>query len=157
MTVRLSDQDISDLINESKPLPETYQDLLKLKPRRGHKNADLDIDGVDGSKFRIILRQSDEDQFDFSVILAYYLPDTNVLFRLRRYNGRSHIHTNKIEKDKFFDYHIHRATERYQLSGLDEDEYAETSGSYSDLHGALQRLIGECNFILPANNQIPMF
>ena len=101
MTVRLSDQDIIDLVNEPKPLPETYQDLLKLKPRRGHKIADLDIDGVNGSKFRIILRQSNEDQFDFSAILAYYIPGTNVLFRLCRYNGRSHEHTNKIEKDKF--------------------------------------------------------
>lgn len=157
MTVRLSDQDIIDLINEAKPLPETYLVSLKLKPRRGHKKAGLDIDGVDGSKFRIILRQSNEDQFDFSVILGYYLPGTNVLFRLRRYNSRSHEHTNKIEKDKFFEYHIHKATERYQLSGLDEDEYAETTDGYSDLHDALQCLINECNFILPETPQIALF
>lgn len=33
MTVRLSDQEINGLIDEHKPLPDSYQDLLKLKPR----------------------------------------------------------------------------------------------------------------------------
>lgn len=102
------------------------------------------------------MRQSNADQFDFSAILAYHIPGTNVLFRLRRYNGHSHEHTNKIEQDKFFDYHIHKATERYQLSGLDEDEYAQTSDRYSDLYGALNCLLTDCNFIIPTNTQIAM-
>jgi len=54
---------------------------------------------------------------DFSIILAYCPEASNQLFRLRRYNGKSHEHTNTIEADKFYNYHIHTATERYQELG----------------------------------------
>lgn len=74
--------------------------------------------------------------------------------RLRRYNGKSHEHTNKIESQKFGGYHIHQATERYQQSGTREDEYAEPTRRYSDLHGAFRCMIGDCKFIEPSNAQM---
>ena len=154
MDVKFTDKEIQDLIDEPKILPDNYRERLRLKPKRGHKEADLDIDGVDGSKFRIIIRQSSSDSFDFSAILGYQVPKTNILFRLRRYNGRSHEHTNKLENRKFFDFHIHQATLRYQQSGLREDEFAEVTSKYVDLHGAIQCLVNECSFILPPNNQL---
>lgn len=154
MDVKFTDKEIQDLIDEPKILPDNYRDRLRPKPKRGHKEADLDIDGVNGSKFRIIIRQSSLDPFDFSAILGYQVPKTNILFRLRRYNGRSHEHTNKLENRKFFDFHIHQATLRYQQSGLREDEFAEVTSKYADLHGAIQCLVNECSFILPSNTQL---
>ena len=54
------------------------------------------------------------------------VPQSNRVFRLRRYNGKSHEHTNPIEKEIFYDFHIHTATERYQvLENKKEDTYAE--------------------------------
>ncbi|MCA1840753.1 MAG: hypothetical protein ABR507_06715 [Actinomycetota bacterium] len=85
----------------------------------------------------MILRQSDANPLDFSVIIAYNMPRSNQWFRLRRYNGRSHTHTNTIEKNSFFEFHIHTATERYQGSGLREDAYAEPTNRYSDFQSAL--------------------
>ena len=55
-----------------------------------------------------------------------------VLFRLRRYNGRSHQHTNKIEEITFYDFHIHTATERYQDAGYAEEHFAEVTDRYVD-------------------------
>lgn len=85
---------------------------------------------------------------DFSVIIALVPFKTNQLFRLRRYNGKSHEHRNKIEKaSPFYDYHIHTATERYQNLGTDEDAYAEPCDRYHNTETALQCLINDCNLV----------
>jgi hypothetical protein len=149
--VTLSDEEIQALVDEPKVLSQNYQEHTSLKPKRGHKEAEFDVQGENGSKFRIILRQSASDPFDFSVILGYLVPKTNVLLRLRRYNGKSHEHTNKIEIEKFYGFHIHQATERYQQSGLCEDGYATPTGRYGDLHGALQCMLHDCKFAVPHN------
>jgi len=89
--------------------------------KRGHQERHFDITGVDGSEFRVILRQSTANVLDFSAILAVRVPQSSQVFRLRRYNGRSHEHTNHIEGLSFYDFHIHLATERYQELGARED------------------------------------
>jgi hypothetical protein len=93
----LTDAQIQGLILENKPLPDNYRDRIAPKPKRGHKERELDIVGVNGSEFRLIMRQSDLNPLDFSVILAYQLPKTSHQFRLRRYNGKSHQHSNVLE------------------------------------------------------------
>lgn len=154
MDIKLTDEEIQTLIDEPKVLPENYLDRLKLKSKHGHKEASLSIIGEKGSEFRIILRQSSLDAFDFSAILGYQIPKTNILFRLRRYNGKSHEHTNKLENEKIFAFHIHQATLRYQQFGLREDEFAETTKTYADLHGATLTLLEECAFNFPPNAQL---
>jgi len=129
----------------------------QLRAKRGHKERDLAIDGVDGNRFRLILRQNDINAFDFSIILAVEVPNTNQLFRLRRYNGKSHEHTNHIEGDTFYDFHIHMATERYQELGTREDAYAETTDRFGDFHGALRCLIQDGAFDLPDDPQGSLF
>ena len=97
METKFSDQEIAALLEERKPLPPDYKKRMQLRGRRGHKERELDIDGAKGSQFRIILRQSDSNLFDFSVILAVNPRGTNQLFRLRRYNGKSHEHKKSNE------------------------------------------------------------
>jgi len=156
MPVMLDDTRIEELLHEHKRLPDHYERLYNPKHKRGHKQAELDVVGQDGSRFRIIVRQSAVDPLDFSVILAYYVPRTNVLFRLRRYNGKFSVHTNRIEGTSFFDFHIHYATERYQAKGFDEDAYAESTARYADLHSALACLMKDCGFILPDSGQLAL-
>ena len=91
---------------------------------------------------------------DFSAILGFNPSKINTLFLLRRYNGKSHQHSNKIENQKpFYDFHIHYATERYQKVGLKEEYYAEQTDRYSDIHGALKCLFDDCN-VLSDKNQL---
>ncbi|HJX50501.1 MAG TPA: hypothetical protein VJ438_03495, partial [Candidatus Nanoarchaeia archaeon] len=111
----------------------------------------------DGSLFTIIFRQNDINILDFSIILGYFAPNSNVVFRLKRYNGKSHFHTNQIEKNSFYDYHIHVATERYQLAGFYEDGYAEISSEYSDIDTAMDVLVKDSNIILPEEKQMKLF
>jgi hypothetical protein len=116
LSILLTDAEIAVLIQEVKPVESGYLSKVQLKPKRGHKERELDIVGADGSEFRLILRQSLLNALDFSAILSFTPTSTTQLFRLRRYNGKSHEHTNQIERETFYDFHLHFATERYQAS-----------------------------------------
>ena len=153
----LSDNDISLLTDEKKLLPDDYQTRIQIRRKRGHKERELDITGEYGSDFRLILRQSTHNPMDFSIILAYRPPQSNVLFRLRRYNGKSHEHTNIIEGETFYDYHIHQATERYQEMGAREDTYAEPTNRFSEYSQGISCLIKDCGFEIPSRTQKSLF
>ncbi len=153
----LSDNDIERLVQEKKLLPSDYQSKIQVRPKRGHKERELDIKGEDGNDFRLILRQSLFNPLDFSVIMVYRPPQSNILFRLRRYNGKSHEHTNPIEGGMFYDYHIHQATERYQKIGAREDTYAEPTNRFSDFYQAISCIIDDCGFEIPSGTQRTLF
>jgi hypothetical protein len=154
MSVLVDDATIQQLVDEPKPLPQEYQQRITMKSKSGHKEAELEVVGADGSSFALILRQSISNPLDFSVILAYRIPKTNTSLRLRRYNGKSHEHRNKLEGDGFYGFHIHKATERYQNEpGLKEDAFAELTSRYADLGGAVQCMISDCGFQIPPNTQ----
>ncbi|MFP4380258.1 MAG: hypothetical protein ACLFUS_07130 [Candidatus Sumerlaeia bacterium] len=158
MAVKFTDSEIAKLIEERKVLSEKHHSGLEPRIKRAHKEQDLNIEGEDGSHFRLILRQSTVNRFDFSIILAVMPEGSNQLFRLRRYNGKSHEHTNQIEgMTPFYDFHIHYATERYQDCGAREDAYAETTDRYADFPGALLCMLKDCAFIVPEGGQTRLF
>ncbi|MCY3826541.1 MAG: hypothetical protein OXG10_04045 [Candidatus Dadabacteria bacterium] len=142
MAIIYSDEEIKLLVQEHKPLPIDWRKRIGLKPKRGHDERQLEFVGNVNNKFRIIFRRSHINPLDFSIVLAVHVPQSNQIFRLRRYNGRSHEHTNHIEDETFYDFHIHFATERYQGIGAREDAYAKPT----DLYGALNCLIEDVNF-----------
>jgi hypothetical protein len=156
----LKDIEIQNLISELKPFKFEFSTFLsKAKEKLGHKENDFIIDRQDGSKFRIMVRQSISNPLDFSIILGYYKPNSNLLIRLKRYNGKSHEHQNKIEKtDKFYDFHIHIATERYQnTSQYKPEHYAEITERYSDIHSAWLCFAQDCNITYPNSNNQQLF
>lgn len=159
MTYKLKDDEIARLIQELKPLPSDYLRRLQLQPKKlNHKEAQLDVRGAMGSEFRIIARQALQNPLDFSMILAWRdRSSSNQWFRLRRYNGKHGVHTNKIEGDSFYDFHIHQATRRYQRSGWREDAYAEPTDRFHDVRTALECLIADCGFELPPDERLPLF
>lgn len=157
MVVRYSDIEINTMIDERKPLPDKYRSRIQLREKRGHKERELEVIGVQGTKYRLILRQSNFNPLDFSVILAVDPPESNRQFRLRRYNGKHGEHTNKIEGNKFYDFHIHHATERYQEYGMDEDAFAEPTDRYGDYNEALRCMLEDCGFETPRGNELTLF
>jgi hypothetical protein len=157
MSTRLTDSQIERLIGERKQLPGDYRSRLRLREKRGHDEQELDIEGEGGSAFQIILRKNRINPLDFSVILGCFPELSGQLFRLRRYNGKSHEHTNQIERVTFYDFHIHQATERYQDLGLREDAWAVVTNQYGDFDGALAHMLSDCNFQLPEDPQQPLF
>ena len=158
MDVFLTDTEIKDLITIKKQMTVDPDSLFQgMKEKRGHKSAEHDIPQGDGSSFVIKVRISLENPLDFSVILGYTPAKATKPFLLRRYNGRSHEHRNRLEKeDAFYDYHIHAATERYQSEGSREEYFAEMSGRYTTPREALNCLIADCNVILPLESQLKL-
>jgi hypothetical protein len=157
MAAIFSDQDISRLIQERKPLPTDYRTKIQTRPKSGHKERELDVESVAGEDYRLILRQSIFNPLDFSVILAYRPPNSNQLFRLQRYNGKSHEHTNPIEGETFYDFHIHQATERYQEIGAREDTYAKPTDRFADFQQAIKCMLKDCGFEMPLDSQGRLF
>jgi hypothetical protein len=142
--VHLTDADIQLLLAEPKILPLSFERKTVLKQRRGHGEAQFDLGSSSDNRFCIILRQSHFNSLDFSAILGYYLIAPQKVFLLRRYNGK-HEHTNSIERETFYDFHIHEATERYQALGCNEERFAVVTARYSTLVQAFDCLITDCN------------
>ena len=157
MPAKYSDAEIARMVQERKPLPSNYRTRIQLRDKRGHKERELDVAGESGTQYRLILRQSSFNTLDFSIILAANPADSNQFFRLRRYNGKSHEHTNQIEGNNFYDFHIHHATERYQESGAREDAFAEVTDRYVDFHTALRCMLDDCGFETPQDTQLDLF
>lgn len=149
MDIFLTDQEIQDLIVEEKTIDiPISQFTSNFKDKRGHREYDLVIERLDTSAFKIIIRQGIENPLDFSAILGFIPAGKNEVFRLRRYNGKSHFHSNKLEYNSgFYDFHIHTASERYQLEGMKEEHFAEVTDRYADLHGAIDCLVSDCGII----------
>jgi len=157
VAVQFSDKDIKRLIEEEKPLPENYRSLIQVKPKRGHSERELNVKGKENNDFRLILRQSLSNPIDFSIILAHQPRNSNQLFRLLRCNGKSHEHTNTIENTKFYDFHIHLATERYQDIGAKEDWFATPTNGFVSFQEAIIYMLKEGNFELPTSPQGLLF
>ena len=157
MAIAYSDSEISSFVEERKPLSNDWRARLRRRVKRGHSESELSLTVESGREFRIILRQNTVNQLDFSVILAVLIPHSNRLFRLRRYNGKSHEHTNSLEGETFYDYHIHMATERYQEIGAREDAFAQVTYRYQDLDGALDCLMEDASLEMPPDPQLSFF
>jgi hypothetical protein len=69
----------------------------------------------------------------------------------------SHWHTNHIEGERFYDYHIHEATERYQEFGAKEEGYAAISERFSTLEEAIGCMFDDCGFEMPDDAQGRLF
>ena len=153
MPTLVTDTQIAALVAEEKPLPDDYLQRIQTKAKRGHRERELDVRGSNGSDFRLVLRQSTFNPLDFSVILVWLPPRSTSAFRLRRYNGKSHEHTNSLESQTFYAFHVHYATERYQRLGPREDSFAEPTTRFQDFSTALQCMIRECGFKVPPGLQ----
>jgi hypothetical protein len=150
----LSEDHIRAPIEERKAIPPQLSPLGALTRRSHHKRKDFTIPAPSGNM--VFVRISVVNMLDFPVILGYRLPHLHSVFRLRRYNGKSHHHTNVLERETFYDFHIHTATERYQRSGFSEDHFATKTNRYRDLQGAIDLLLDECGFRSPIEES-PLF
>ncbi len=157
MTVIYTDRQIDAFVGERKQLPADWQHRKRMKAKRGHDEQDIDFSGDAGTAFRLIFRRNTINDLDFSIILAVLVPQSNQVFRLRRHNGRSHEHTNQIENETFYDFHIHLATERYQRLGAREDAYARPTDRYGTFRDARDCLFTDANVSVATGPQGELF
>jgi hypothetical protein len=156
LPVRIRDAEIGRLIGVSKPIPDGLcVPLRHMTLRNGHWTKSWEIT-CSPEQFVVKVRKSSVNPMNFSVILGYMLPASYTVFRLRRYNGKSHVHTNVLEHQTFYDFHVQTATERYQIPGFKEDHFAEVTTRFYSLDSALQCLLTECGFRSPLEDS-PLF
>lgn len=144
----LSDADIDSLVKERKVLPWGW--TPNLTAREDRRSLDLIVPRADGSKFRLFVRSSISDPAaNFSAGLVFIDTSRYIDLVLRRYNGPSHPHTNRLEGEpEFWDFHIHLATERYQASRHYKNEhYAVVTRRFGNVEGALRCLLDDCGFV----------
>lgn len=148
-----TDQEIHDLIAETKILPANWGQEFKKGDNRSSTTFTFTIQGENNKFFHIIKRVNNINTSNFSVILGVSIDSQKKTFRLKRYDGK-HKHTNPIEENSFNNFHIHTATERYQNHGTgEEDKYAEITDRFTNVDNALECLINDCGFILEENPQ----
>ncbi len=157
MPLTLVKSEIESLLIEPKILPSNWDTAINLRAKRGHYECQLGVTGENSNRFFLMLRKSMCNELDFSVILAVQRPQSNRFFRLRRYNGLSHEHTNRIEGETFYDYHIHYATERYQEIGMHEDSFATPTDRYANYEGAIDCVISDAKFVIPHGTQLNLY
>lgn len=146
----IPDDVIEDLLREKKYLPRDYRKRLKLKSKsmKKHEEKELKTYGENDSEFYVVLRKNRIDPTDFSIILRYR-NENGKLFNMVRYNGK-HKHYNKLEGSFFRNYHIHKATQRYQENGFRIETYAEPTNLYGSFEEALKKFFEDLNFIVDA-------
>ncbi len=147
MLVELTDSAIAALLTDQKLLAADWQERPEIRIKREDRQRSITLNGASGGEFIVIARQRPTDQQNFSLVLAVSRPrNPSRFFHLRRYDGNSHVHHNRLEGNRFAGFHIHQATERYQrLANSREDGFAVATDRYSDLTGAWRCLIEDAN------------
>lgn len=154
---KYSDIEIDLLVREPKPLSANWNSKIRSEYQSRYVTKSFEVKGIRNNTFRVIWKQIHNNSSDYSAIFGVFPLGSNTLFRLRRYDGKQHIHSNPIEKQKFHDFHIHMATERYQDYGTkDEDKYAVPTDRFSDLTGAIDCLLKDCCFQMPDTSQLSL-
>lgn len=154
----LTDAEIAELLAEPKPLPANWMSRLAVRPKSDstftHREFELQVKS--GRRFRLILRGNTLNPLDFSLILIFRDQDGSE-YRLIRFNGRHPSqHTNKWEKARSLPnaafrnrFHIHSATERYQVEGYEIDGYAEVTDRYDSFESALNHFVRSNGLSVP--------
>lgn len=150
----ISDEEISQYISERK-LFDCSSLLRKFNPTtvKGHKRKVVEFNGVDGNKFKLSYRENVKNPLDFCVGLYLLSEETGEEFILKRYNGKNHWHANKCPAgNRFFDFHIHKATKHCQERREHEENFATITNEYSTARQALECILRDCGFDFKQSN-----
>jgi hypothetical protein len=155
----LTDIQISELLDDKKPIRRAYVRSLKtrLTPENRSLVSKRGITSDGGRVFEISARRDcrvDMHPKRFSIVLGFTWHGQRI--NLIRCNGWHAPHTNRIEenaasgviyipRDKF---HVHYATERYQIDDMSVEYYAEPTEEYDTFEGAIEYMCDHFGFYL---------
>ncbi|TAN13773.1 MAG: hypothetical protein EPN37_12960 [Chitinophagaceae bacterium] len=142
----ITDKKIEELLKCPKQIKNP---TTRKSTKAGHEQFNYSVEATDGSEntFVVYKRQNLAEgmEDDFSCGICWIVPNGETL-TLKRYNGPSHNHPNKIENEKLgYNCHIHMATEKYIRANLKPEGFAIITQNYYTLNGAFYWLVKECN------------
>ena len=135
----LTDEKIAQLL----ALPKRVENPLSREKIEGkHKRRDYRVVSDDGMhRFTLFTRQSIKIADGFSAGLLWHAKSGEDVILLRC-NGSDHPHPNVLERQRIeHQCHVHVATERYIQANRKGEGFAETTGAYRTLAGALHELV----------------
>lgn len=138
----LTDAQIEQLLTTPK---QATTPGARWRTQRGSKQKNYELESDCGRfSFTLYLRQNLRLENSFSCGLLYHHKAGDKV-TLTRYNGSDHVHHNPLDGTRSENHcHIHRATERYMEAGRKSEHYAESTGRYTDLDGALRAMLEDC-------------
>lgn len=140
----ITDELINKLLSSNKVVENPR---ARKKRDSGNERVTYILSDEEGNRYNLYLRQNYNMGMEdsFSCGLSYVLPSGET-FTLVRYNGPSHNHPNKLEKEKLgYVSHIHKASKRYLDETGKADGFAKATDRFRTLEGALHCLIEDCN------------
>lgn len=156
MGLEIITDDLVDKLLKTQKVVENPR--ARKKRDSGNERVTYILADEEGNRFNLYLRQNYNKGMEdaFSCGLSYVLPSGEA-FTLIRYNGPSHDHPNKLEKERLgYVSHIHKSTKRYLDETGKADGYAEATTRFYTLEGALHCLLNDCNIAgLSANPDQP--
>ena len=142
----LKEEDVERIIAARKYIQEDAGSLLKkMRLKNGHWRASADLI-CPQHNLRILIRKTEDDERDFSVLLVY-TDGCGSEYTLRRYNGDHGKHTNPITGEVIYGPHIHKITEECQRTMLKGEGQAEDTGEYQTLRTAIEIFMRDMNIV----------
>jgi hypothetical protein len=134
----LADSLASEIVGCKKAIPAGTRDphdlgALKLDSGNYRRRIPLKCDGYN---LRMTIRKSEDDPFDFSVILTY-VDASGRTYIIRRYNGDHGEHRDQMTGRIISGPHIHKISEEYQRMGYKAEGFAEATEEYRTLKEAI--------------------
>ena len=135
----LTDEKIAQLLALPKRV-ENPQSREKVEGK--HRRRDYRVISDDGGhRFTLFTRQSTRIANGYSAGLLWHAKSGEDVILLRC-NGSDHPHPNVLERERIdYQCHVHMATERYIQANRKGEGFAETTGEYHTLAGALHELM----------------
>ncbi len=141
----LTDGQIAELLSEKKPITSSQVLALQHGLRRTNRNeleSRLTIQSDTGRSYTIIATRRDPVRrprgFSIKLNYVYFGKPINLI----RCNGWHAPHQNFLENETLPKniFHVHYATERYQLSGVEccAEQYAKATDHFTSFEGAIE-------------------
>jgi hypothetical protein len=149
-----------ELLNNLKDCPKTVDSwICKDREKTSHIESTCEVRSAAGEDFLIYLRQNKILHDDFSCGIKWKTPDGEWVV-LARYNGSSHIHTNKSNGEVFIQKcHIHKITVQAVQLGWSHENHAIACDDYTNLDEAKRLLARDFNVhdLVPEVSQLDLW
>lgn len=149
-----------ELLDQLKACSKTVTKwICQDRGKLSHIESTCEAVSDEGDDFLIYMRQNKSLDDDFSCGIKWKTPDGEWVV-LARYNGSSHIHTNKLDGEVFVQQcHIHQITVEAVQRGWSHENHAVASDSYATLDEAKLLLANEFNVqeFVPESNQLNLW
>ena len=141
----MTDKEITNLLKTDKNITDPPKKSMAIF--QGSLRNNFKLESIDGKeKFKAFIRVNEKISESFSIGLDY-ISDEGKSICLLRCNGKHGIHKNHNTGEEFFDYHIHKATQKAIDNDENPEQYAYITKDYATWQDALLYFLNYINVL----------